>query len=168
MIEIHENVEWKQRQERIYVEFKDRVTCYICGKISNIHDAEDIVSDVFVKVFNGLADYDESRSSLSTWIYTITRNTLTDHFRTSKYFCEIPEELCSEDDTEETLLNEEMLDCLANALSQLEERERDIIILHYYSGKTLKEIAEMINISYSYIKLLHANALKALRIMIDK
>lgn len=168
MIEIHENVELKQRQERIYAEFKDRVTRYICGKISNIHDAEDIVSDVFVKVFNGLANYDESKSSLSTWIYTITRNTLADHFRTSKYFCEIPEELCSKDDVEGVLLNEEMLDCLANALLQLEKRERDIIILHYYSGKTLKEIAEMINVSYSYIKLLHANALKVLREIMDK
>ncbi|MDE7400410.1 MAG: RNA polymerase sigma factor [Oscillospiraceae bacterium] len=167
MIEIHENVESKQRQERIYIEFKDRVTRYVRGKISNIHDAEDIVSDVFVKAFNGLAGYDESKSSLSTWIYTITRNTVTDYFRAAKRFCEIPEELCPEDDTEEILLNEESLEQLADALLQLDERSRDIIVLHYYSGKSLKETAAVMGISYSYVKLLHANALKALRKIID-
>lgn len=168
MTDIQKNVEYKQRQERIYAEYKDKVTGYIRGKISNSHDVEDIVSDVFVKVFRGLSGYDESKSSISTWIYTITRNTLTDYFRRAKYFCEIPEELCSGEDAEEALLNGEMLDCLTNALSQLGQRERDIVILHYYSGKTLKEIAEMIGISYSYIKLLHANALKKLRKMIAK
>lgn len=168
MTDIQKSVEWKQRQERIYIEYKDKVTCYIRGKISNSHDAEDIVSDVFVKVFRGLAGYDESKASVSTWIYTITRNTLTDYFRKAKRFCEIPEELCTGDDAEEALLNGEMLDCLANALSQLGQRERDIVILHYYSGKTLKEIAEMTGISYSYIKLLHANAIKKLRKMMEQ
>lgn len=167
MIEMHENVELKRRQERIYIEFKDRVSRYVRGKISNIHDAEDIVSDVFVKVFNGLAGYDESKSSLSTWIYTITRNAVTDYFRAAKRFREIPEELCAEDDTEVILLNGEMLNCLADALLQLDERSRDIIVLHYYSGKSLKETAAAMGISYSYIKLLHTNALKALRIIIE-
>lgn len=167
MIKIHENAELQQRQERVYTEFKDKVSRYVHAKISNVQDAEDIVSDIFVKVFNGPAGYDESKSSLSTWIYTITRNTVTDYFRTSKRFCEIPDELCSEDDNEKRLLNEEALEQLANALLQLDERARDIIILHYYSGKTLKETAAMMGISYSYVKLLHSNALKALRKIID-
>ena len=61
------------------------------------------------------------------------------------------------------MLNEETLESLADALGQLPQRERDIIILHYYSGKTLKSIAEIMDISYSYVKLLHAKALKVLR-----
>lgn len=168
MIEIHESVELKERQERVYIEFKDKVARYIRGKIPNEHEAEDIVSDVFVKVFNGLAGYDESKSSLSTWIYTITRNTVTDYFRTAKRFCEISDELYSEDDTEEILLNEETLEGLADALERLSERERDIIVLRYYGEKTLKNIAETLGISYSYAKLLHANALKALRGIMNK
>lgn len=168
MIEIHENVELQQRQERIYIEFKDKVTRYVRGKVPNEHEAEDIVSNVFVKVFNGLTGYDESKSSLCTWIYTITRNTVMDYFRTVKRFCEIPDELCAEDDTEKRLLNEVALEQLANALLQLDERARDIIVLHYYSDKTLKDIAEMMSISYSHTKLLHANALKALRKIIDE
>lgn len=167
MIKIYENAD-TARQERIYFEFKDRVARYVHGKIGNEHDSEDVVSDVFVKVFNGLSDFDENKASLSTWIYTITRNAVIDYFRASKRLCELPEELCSEDDTEQKLINAEMLERLADALERLNERERDIIVLHYYSGRTLKDIAEAMGISYSYIKLLHSNALKTLRKFIDE
>lgn len=167
MIKIYENAD-TARQERIYIEFKDRVARYVRGKIGSEHDSEDVVSDVFVKVFNGLSDFDENKASLSTWIFTITRNAVIDYFRASKRLCELPEELCSEDDAEQKLINKEMLERLASALERLNERERDIIVLHYYSGRTLKDIAQIMSISYSYIKLLHLNALKELRKYIDE
>lgn len=65
------------------------------------------------------------------------------------------------------MLNEETLESLADALEQLDECERDIVIMHYYSGKTLKSIAEMMNKSYSYVKLLHSGALQKLRKLIN-
>lgn len=166
MIKLYENEDtaW---QERIYIEFKDKVTRYVRGKIGSEHDSEDVVSDVFVKVFNGLSDFDEKKASLSTWIYTITRNAVIDYFRASKQLCELPEELCSKDDTEQNILNTEMLERLADALGRLNERERDIIVLHYYSGRTFKDIALTMGISYSYTKLLHGSALKTLRKLID-
>lgn len=167
MIEIYENA-YTARQERIYIEFKDRVARYVCGKVGNEHDSEDVVSDVFVKVFNGLSDFDENKASLSTWIFTITRNAVIDYFRTSKRLCELPEELYSEVDTEQNIINTEMLERLADALERLNERERDIIILHYYSGRTLKDIVRAMGISYSYVKLLHSEALKVLRKYIDE
>lgn len=167
MIEIYENA-YTARQERIYIEFKDRVARYVRGKVGNEHDSEDVVSDVFVKVFNGLSDFDENKASLSTWIFTITRNAVIDYFRASKRLCELPEELYSEDDTEQNIINTEMLERLADALERLNERERNIIVLHYYGGRTLKDIAEAMGISYSYTKLLHGGALKALRKHIDE
>lgn len=153
--------------ERVYAEFKEKVARYVHGNISNVHDAEDVVSEVFVKVLDGLANYDERKASLSTWIYAITRNAVIDYFRAAKQFCELPEELSDAENAEEKLLNEETLEHLAAALKQLSERERDIVVLRYYSGKTLKNIADTMNISYSYAKLLHANALKRLRELIN-
>lgn len=168
MIEIYENLKLTRRSERVYIEFKDKVTRYVRGKIGSEHDSEDVVSDVFVKVFNGLSDFNENKASLSTWIYTITRNAVIDYFRASKRLCELPEELCSEDETEQNMINTEMLERLADALERLDERERDVIVLHYYGGRTLKDIARTMGISYSYIKLIHSNALKALRKYIDE
>ena len=53
-------------------------------------------------------------------------------------------------------------------LKTLDQRERDIIILHYYSGQTLKAIAEKLRISYAYVKVLHNKALMEIKNYFEK
>jgi RNA polymerase sigma-70 factor (ECF subfamily) len=48
------------------------------------HDAEDLTQDVFLKVYGNLRAFDVGRGSFGTWITTMTRNLLVDHFRRSK------------------------------------------------------------------------------------
>lgn len=152
-----------EKKSELYTDYYKKVCAYLNGKVNDADLAEDIASDVFLKVFEKLDTFDESKASLSTWIYTITRNTLTDYFRTRKVLSEIPEDLSTESDIEEEYCRDEMLDILAGALEALPERERDLIVLHYYSGKTLREIAEQMDISYAYVKVLHNKALAAMK-----
>ena len=150
-------------KDKIYLEYHGKVYGYICSKINNPQDAEDLAADVFVKVYEKLDTFDETKASLSTWIYTITRNTLTDYFRTRKVFAEIPENETDDSSVEEDICNAETLETLADALESLEERERDIIILRFYSGKTLREISSQMGISYAYVKVLQNKAFEHLR-----
>lgn len=83
------------------------------------HEAEDLQSCVFVKVFQG-------------------------------------------GDLAEGLVLEEELERLSHVLEKLHERERDLIFLHYYKEYTLKQIAEMMGMSYGNAKVVHKKALKAL------
>ena len=147
----------------IYQTYYPKVLSYINGKVNNYTLAEDLCSDVFLKVYEKIDSFDETKASLSTWIFTITRNRLTDYFRTRHVSGEIPETLADDSSFEDEVCNNEMLDSLADALEQLDVRERDIIIFHYYSGMTLKEVADKMDISYSYVKLLHNNALARLK-----
>lgn len=62
--------------------------------------------------------------------------------------------------------NDRLSAMLADALGTLDIRLRDIIILHYYGGKTLKEIATAMNMSYPNMKVLHKKALNQLKKMI--
>lgn len=148
--------------EILYADYHDKVSRYVSGKVSNPYDAEDLISSVFVKVCQKLDTFDESRSSVSTWIYNITKNTVIDYYRTRKVITEIPEDLCSTGSVDDKLVNEETLEQLYVSLKQLDERARDIIILHYYSGITLKEISVRMNMSYSNIKIVHNKALNTL------
>ena len=150
-------------KEQLYREYYGKVCGYIRSKINSAHDAEDIAADVFVKVFEKLDTFDDRKASISTWIYTITRNTLTDYYRTRRVWDEVPEMLADGFSVEDEICNAEMLETLAKALERLDERERDIIVLHYYSGKTLKEIAGTMNISYAYVKVLQNKALGSLK-----
>lgn len=150
----------------IYAAYKDKVSRYVHGKISNYHDAEDLVSDVFLKVCQKYGTFDEKKASLSTWVYTLTRNTVIDFYRQSKEYCSGSGEFPANGGFDETQIGEERLERLADALSRIGQRNRDIIILHYYNGYTLKEVAEKMNLSYSNVKLLHGKALKKLQILL--
>lgn len=143
---------------QIYEEFQPKVRAYVRGKIHDPHDAEDLVSAVFMKVVQKLDSFDPAKASVSTWVYTITRNTVTDYFRTRRSM--VPFEDYMVDETE---LTDDALDSLADALMSLKEKERDLIVLHYYSGHTLKTVAEMMGMSYINAKVIHKKALTSLQ-----
>lgn len=51
---------------------------------ASTHDAEDLTQDVFIKVYANLRTFDAAKGSFPTWITTLTRNLLVDHFRRSR------------------------------------------------------------------------------------
>ena len=54
--------------EKIYLEYREKVFRYVRGKVSNLADAEDVTSEIFLKVQTSLDSYDEEKATLSTWI----------------------------------------------------------------------------------------------------
>ena len=152
-----------EQKEELYRTYYKKVYGYLLSKLNHPQNAEDLAADVFVKIYSRLDSFDDSRASLSTWIYTITANTLTDYFRTRKVHDEIPETLDDGSDVEDAVCTAQMLEKLADALQTLEERERDILILRYYSGRTLRDIAAQMDLSYAYIKVLQNKALGKLK-----
>ena len=154
--------------DEIYREYKSKVLGYVRSKIGNAEDAEDLCSDIFLKVQKKLPEYDQSRASVSTWIYTITRNAVIDFYRVNKVTEELPEELAVEDETDSELLRRETLTELADALQNLSDEERTVVVLHYYEGLSLREIELKTGLSYGQVKLRHNSALKELRNFFDK
>ena len=107
--------------------------------------------------------YDPAKASVSTWVYTITRNTVIDHFHTRRTLVALEETMVDEQPAE---LIDDALDSLADALLALKEKARDLIVLHYYTGHTLKTVAEMMGMSYINAKVIRKKALAALRLAI--
>src|ERR1700761_1008218 len=64
------------QQRRVYA------LCYRFTASS--HDAEDLTQDVFITLYGNLASFDAAKGSFHTWITTLTRNLLVDHFRRSR------------------------------------------------------------------------------------
>lgn len=154
----------KQKQE-LYEQFHIKVLRYINGQVNDYYLAEDLCSDVFLKIYEKIDTYDKSKAQLSTWIFTITRNKLIDYYRTRKITCKIDENLVFEKEDED-LCTPEQLELLASALNNLDERKRKIIVMHYYQKISLKDIANNLDISYVYTKVLHKTALDELKTLI--
>jgi RNA polymerase sigma-70 factor (ECF subfamily) len=103
---------------------------------------------------------------VSTWIYTIARNTLTDYFRTRKTYADIDsivEPVAGDDDPEDVTVGNETTEELAFALEKLDENERDLIIMCYYHGMKLIDTAEKMHVTYSQAKRIRNKALLKMR-----
>ncbi len=149
--------------EQIYAAYSGKVMGYIRARVQQRADAEDLCADVYEKIARKLDEYDPSKASLSTWIFTITRNTVIDHFRKTKPAEELDENLADDTEVDGSLLEQETLSELAAALNQLPQELRDIVVLLYYDRKPMTEIAELMHLSYGAVRLRHQKALTLLK-----
>ena len=144
--------------ELIYREYEPKVTAYIRNHVSNPDDVKALSDDVFQKLLQNKETFSKEPDSVSLRIYMTTKQTVEKYYRDRRAFGEISDAF-----TEEQMFNAESLDKLADALEQLDLRLRDIIILHYYAGKTLDKIAAAMDMPYAEIELLNKEALERLQ-----
>ncbi|MBR1832007.1 MAG: sigma-70 family RNA polymerase sigma factor [Ruminiclostridium sp.] len=153
--------------ETVYRDYEPKVRAYIQSRVGNCEDIKDLCSEVFLEIMRQKERFSGEPKALSSWIFVITKRTVAKFYRSYRPTDEIPEDMADDTDIEQQTVDTETLDLLADALEQLEERLRDIILLHYYGDKTLSEIATAMGMSYPNIKVLHKKALGQLRKLIE-
>ena len=153
--------------EKIHLEYREKVFRYVRGKVASTADAEDVTSEIFLRVQTSLDSYDEEKSTLSTWIYTITHNAVCNYYRAASQRALSLDEnvLCSDtDDVMTEIENEILKESLAIALETLSEREQDVIVLYYYHEIPLRDIAIKMGITYTNAKFIKHQAIGKLRL----
>jgi len=147
--------------QKLYDQYGGRVLRYILSRVHVHADAEDLRSEVFVKVMANIDRYDSGKAAYSTWIYAIARNTVNDYFRSRNA------ETVDLDDVPIDSMDagswDQELSALADALQKCTQRERDIVILHYYHGYPYAGIAEMLRLSSANVRMISFRTLRKLR-----
>lgn len=119
--------------------------------LSNTEDQEECISEVVMKVWDYIDNFDEQKSSFRTWLTAVTRNTALNHLRKiSKYaqVDEISEKIVSRDgNPEEIILNKEKKEHLNNILKKLSGKERTLFYRKYYYMQSTAQIAREMGIS---------------------
>ncbi len=148
----------------IYEQYRDKIFGYVSSRIHNRAEAEDVVSTIFLKICKNIDKYNPEKASLSTWVYTITRNTVYDSLKAlrDRPAFELLENTPSPENVEEKVLSEELLEELACALEKLPQRERDAVILLYYRKLDRKTVADALGITYAQLRYLHDKAIQKL------
>ena len=110
--------------------------------------AQDLVADAFVKAYLGLPD---SIPSFRWWLLRVCRNLWTDHLRKAGKMqgSEALEMLAAPDTPETIYIRNERSRILWQALGTLPAQDRELVILHYFSGLSLKEAAVLLGLSYT-------------------
>ena len=136
----------------------------------------DILQDVFIKVWKNLNKFDTEKANFKTWIFTITRNTITDFLRKKKTipfsFLDKEEESFKDNLEDEEILQDETFSKLEDKelvnkiINQLPSNYREVLILYYQEDMTFKEIGEVLNKPLDTVKSYHHRALIKLRELI--
>ena len=153
-------------QSEVYRLYYNKVFGYVLNRVHSRADAEDITSEVFLKVFSKSDEFDLHRSGASTYIFRVMQTTLADFYRKNRIVYTSLEEVSDEIDETENL--DELLTSLDDALDTLNERELAIVILHYYHGLSHKEVAKKMQLSYVNVRQICHVALEKLRKEIEK
>lgn len=142
------------------------------------HDAEDIVQDVFFKIWKKLKSYDHDQS-FKTWVFSIARNTSIDWLRKKKSlnFSSLESEETGEyieqsiPDLEplqdELFARKEIASLLEGVLAKLSFDYKTVLVLHYVDNLTFQEISEVTGKPMNTVKSQHRRALLALRGLIE-
>ena len=144
--------------EHILNRYSGQVFNLIAHIVPCKEDAEELTQDVFIKVFRLLSSFKEE-SSFSTWIYRIATNTALSAARKRKHdtlhlddtaYQYIPDEII-----DETLDNdsEEQLQRLSDAIEMLRADERALITLYYINEKPIAEVASVLGLTASNVKI---------------
>lgn len=133
--------------ETIWRENHDQLLAFINKRIKNKEESEDILQEVFIKILSKIGTLKDN-SKLQAWVYQMTRNAIIDFIRKKK-FQEMEDEIKDiEDETNENAMNE-ATGWIGKYVDALPETYREAVILYELKGKSQKEIADQLGISYT-------------------
>ena len=139
--------------------YQAKVFRLVFSIVGNSARAEEVTQDAFLKIWQALQGYD-GRASLSTWIYTIARNTSISHLRAEFYrktlnLEEAPEPFAKA----EPVLGRIEIERL---LTILPDEQREAIVLFYLQERSIEEVAAMLDLPEGTVKSYLHRARKAM------
>lgn len=135
-----------QRYEKKLLRFIQRISGL------NIDDAQDLLQEVFIKVYQNLNDFDQSLK-FSSWIYRIARNQAISNYRKNKnrpqislfdFDLESCEQLVSDFDISKNLDQSLLQEKMAKVLAKLDNKYKEVVILKYLEDRSYEEISDII------------------------
>jgi RNA polymerase sigma-70 factor (ECF subfamily) len=108
----------------------------------NRADAEDVVQDAFLKAFQSLSSLREP-NRFGPWVATITRRAASDYRKQRARQATVPE---TDETVEPNVEERDMEALLRRQMERLEPEQREILLLRYYAGKSVKEVAAALEI----------------------
>jgi RNA polymerase sigma-70 factor (ECF subfamily) len=167
--------------EQLLAFYKERVYATAYRLMGNQQEAEDQAQEVFLKVYRNIKRLDEP-ATVTSWIYRITTNTCLDALdqqkrRPNMWPLNPPDgardvEVHYVDPRtptpEESALRHELRHCLEQTLTQLDDRDRATLVLREIEGRSYQEIAEILALGLSAVKMRIHRARLAFQHLLDR
>ncbi|RMG99219.1 MAG: sigma-70 family RNA polymerase sigma factor [Chloroflexi bacterium] len=138
---------------------------YIALRINDRETAEDLTSEVFIRLLNALQDKTAPERTLRGWLFSVASRVVKDYYR--KLYRSKETELSDtipghELGPDKELEKKSMQTALRNAITELTEEQQNVLALRYGFEMPIREVARLIGKSEGAVKMLQARAIAAL------
>jgi RNA polymerase sigma-70 factor (ECF subfamily) len=145
----------------LYTLYSGNVYGYARSIVRNEHDAEDVVQQVFTRMMTAIRNYEQRSVPFSAWLLRITHNMAIDYVRRRTPTVDEAERPVSEDRPQ--FDSHDLRGVLHDALTELPEVQREILMLRHLGGYSPGEIAERLGRSENSVHGLHHRGRRALQ-----
>lgn len=155
----------------LYRRHRPAIFRYALSKIYNQQQAQDITSEIFLRMVKHLPQYEITAVPFTVWLFRIAHN-YTISFRKKEYAKQLVPlsgvELTSRPEENPAFVTEQTLalETLSEGLQQIDEAQREVLILRFLVGMPLKEVAQTLDKSVGAVKTLQHRGTAALRIAV--
>jgi RNA polymerase sigma-70 factor (ECF subfamily) len=157
--------------KKLYEHLVDRIFAYVRSRTNTHEQAVDITQDVFIDFFSTLSNFRyQSQAQFYSYVFVITRRKLAHQYadnerRGLKTTTEFNEDttVVSTVDTPHEIRSD-----IEKALTTLDAETREIVVLHHWSRYTFGEIALLMNMTESGVRVRHHRALKGLGVLLGE
>jgi RNA polymerase sigma-70 factor (ECF subfamily) len=162
----------KEMFSQIYAEYRQSIFNYIYFKIGDQHLADDITSEVFVKMVDKYDANFKKDKPIAPWLFTIARNLIIDHQRRRGIvnWQPLSDQVATDESGNPVKQTDVRLtqECLIVALNYLTDDQRKVILLKFIERRTNSEIGNILGKPEGAIKSLQYRALSALQRALKK
>jgi RNA polymerase sigma-70 factor (ECF subfamily) len=167
----------KNTYKKLLETHRDRVYSYTLYCLRDQDDAEDVTQEVFLRLWKQGSDFEPEKTE--AWLVKVAHNLCVDHARkrkTQRTYLGQPDEAALENLVEpaSTWTNPELglqrsqaRQEILDAMSTLQEETRSVMLMHYFQGLRLQDIAQALGKNTSTVKVQLHRARKALRLVLE-
>ena len=150
----------------LYDQYAPLIYAYLYRRVHDAQLAEDLTSEVFVRVLQAIQSGQFWHTSFRGWLYRIAHNLVVDHYRKQPPvpMLALDEQLVAAQDDPDSALTEQLShQRLLAAISQLTSDQQQVLVLRFGEQLTAREVAEVMGKSVGAVEALQHRALAALR-----
>lgn len=148
--------------EALYRRTQTAVYGFALSVLKNAHDAEDVLHDCYVAVWNSAAQY-RSQSKPMAWLITIAKNLCLQQLRAQRKTADMPEDMHAFLPADSAGMSVEDRTVLSACMRQLSDGERQIVTLHAVAGFKHREIAAILQMPLATVLSKYNRAIKKLK-----
>ena len=154
----------------LYDSHINQVYRYALARLGNVHDAEDVAEEIFLKMLAGLPGYQWRKVPFAAWLMRIAHNEVISFARRNgrrSTDTELPEDLLDKgnNDPAENAERQLALEDLRKAVELLPDAQREVIILRFASGLSVSDTAKALGKQENNVKVLQHKGMQRLQVL---